>query len=134
MPDCQDPPPPELRRAVAEFNRREFFECHETLEALWLAERGPIRQLYQGILQVGVGFLHLRRGNYAGATGVLANGLARLAPFGPTCLGLDLAALRAGAARCQAEILRLGPEGLKAFDARLLPELRLVADASAGEA
>jgi predicted metal-dependent hydrolase len=128
MPDCQDPPSPELLRAVAQFNRREFFECHETLEALWLAEPGMVRRVYQGILQVGVGFLHLLRGNYAGATGVLANGLARLEAFGPVCLGLDIAGLCAEAARCQAEILRLGPAGLKDFDLELLPEIRFVAD------
>jgi predicted metal-dependent hydrolase len=127
MPDCEDSPSPELLRAVDQFNQRAYFECHETLEALWLAERGTIRQLYQGILQVGVGFLHLMRGNYAGATGVLANGLARLEPFGPVCLGLDIAGLRAEATRCQAELSRLGPAGLKGFDLGLLPEIRVVA-------
>ena len=90
-------------------------------------EPGRIRQLYQGILQVGVGFLHLRRGNYAGATGVLTNGLARLEAFGPVCLGLDIAGLRADALGCQAELSRLGPEGLKGFDLGLLPEIRVVA-------
>src|SRR5262249_20822635 len=47
-------PPAELVRAVEQFNRGEFFECHETLEALWMAEAEPLRRLYQGILQVGV--------------------------------------------------------------------------------
>ena len=57
-----------------------------------------------------------------------ANGLARLEGFGPVCLGLDIAGLRADATRCQAELSRLGPEGLKRFDLDLLPEIRVVAE------
>ena len=68
---CADPPPAELLVGIEQFNRGEYFECHETLEALWVAEPTPLRRLYQGILQVGVGFYHLRAGNYRGATGLL---------------------------------------------------------------
>jgi len=31
------------------------------LELLWRAERRDVRRLYQGILQIGVAFHHLRR-------------------------------------------------------------------------
>ena len=47
---CLEAPPAGLLKGVAEFNRGEFFECHESLEELWLAEERPIRSLYQGIL------------------------------------------------------------------------------------
>jgi predicted metal-dependent hydrolase len=123
---CADPPPPELRRAVAQFNRGEFFECHETLEALWLVEAEPLRRLYQGILQVGVAFHHLRRGNYRGTTRLLTSGRAYLAPFAPTCLGVDVAALLRDAAICHAQALALGPDRLAAFDQRLVPRIHWV--------
>src|SRR5680860_1792203 len=55
---CGDPPPPRLRRGIEQFNRGEFFEQHETLELEWLEERDPVRYLYQGILQIGIGFEH----------------------------------------------------------------------------
>ena len=86
-------PPAELYPGLEQFNRREFFECHETLEALWLAESGPVRELYQGVLQVGVGFYHLLRGNRAGALGLLGKGIGHLAPFVPERCGIDVAAL-----------------------------------------
>ena len=35
---CLEPPPPGLLAGIEEFNRGEFFECHETLEELWMAE------------------------------------------------------------------------------------------------
>src|SRR5438067_12029672 len=84
---CDDAPPPELRVAVEQFNAGEFFECHETLEALWLAECEPLRRLYQGILQVGVAFHHQRRGNYHGTMRLLTSGIAYLLPVAPRCLG-----------------------------------------------
>ncbi len=62
-----EPPPPALIRGLAQFNAGEYWECHETLEVLWRADPRPIRALYQGILQVGVAFYHLHRGNYNGA-------------------------------------------------------------------
>jgi hypothetical protein len=46
---CGEPPLRELLHAVEQFNAREYFECHETLEAIWIAEPGPIRTLYKSI-------------------------------------------------------------------------------------
>ena len=99
-------PPAELYHGLEQFNRREFFECHETLEALWLAESGPVRELYQGILQVGVGFYHLLRGNRAGALGLLGKGIGHLAPFVPERHGIDVAALVRDARRWRRAIAR----------------------------
>ena len=62
-------------RGIEEFNRGEFFEAHEYLEAAWRRESLPIRSLYQGILQVGVGFYHQQNGNWRGATSLLRNGI-----------------------------------------------------------
>ncbi len=125
--DCASGPPPELAAGIAEFNRGEFFECHETLEALWMAERRPVRELYQGILQVGVAFHHLRHGNYRGASGLLAKGLAHLRPFAPACLGVDVAALIADAERCQVVLAALGPARIGEFDRGLIPQVRYAA-------
>ena len=40
------------------FNEKKFFEAHEELEDAWRQETGEIRDLFQGILQVAVAFLH----------------------------------------------------------------------------
>jgi predicted metal-dependent hydrolase len=117
---------------VAQFNRGEFFECHETLEALWLAEKEPLRRLYQGILQVGVAFHHLRRGNYRGTMNLLRSGTAHLAPFAPECLGVDVDALLRAARRCQATLAALGPDRIAEFDPRLIPRVRWVRRPRAG--
>src|SRR5262245_44980320 len=90
---CSEPPPSELLVAVEQFNQRDYFECHETLEHIWNAEPGVIRVLYKGILQVGVGCFHLLRHNYRGAVLKLQTGADYLEPFAPTCRGVDVARL-----------------------------------------
>ena len=122
---CSARPPLALLDGVREFNRGEFFECHETLEALWLAESRPIRFLYQGILQIGVAFYPLQAGRYRPVVTLLERGSAYVCPFAPECLGVDVAGLLAAAERCLAEVKRLGPERLDEFDWSLIPKLEM---------
>ena len=123
---CEDPPPPQLVEGIAQFNRGEFFEQHETLELLWRAERRDIRYLYQGILQIGVAFHHLRRLNHHGTVYMLTRGPRYLAPFAPRCQGVDVAALLRDAAAALQAVERLGPARLAEFDWKLVPRVRLV--------
>ena len=122
---CREQPPPELAVAFEQFNRGQFFECHETLEELWMAESRPIRQLYQGILQIGVAFYHLRRARYRPVCTLLVRGGGYLEPFAPACMGVDVDHLLAIAARCLAEVQRLGPDGLDRFDWSLIPRIEM---------
>src|SRR2546427_9111247 len=106
---CEELPPPQLLEGIEQFNRGEFFEQHETLELLWRAERRDIRYLYQGILQIGVAFHHLRRLNHHGTVYMLTRGPAYLAPFEPRCQRIDVAALLRDAAAARRAVERLGP-------------------------
>jgi len=131
---CAEPPPRLLLEGIAQFNRGEYFEQHETLEILWRAEPRPVRRLYQGILQVGVAFLHLRRRNYHGASYMLTRGPAYLKPFAPVCQTVDVAALLDVAASALSEVERLGPTRLHEFDWGAAPKVLLVEqDASVAE-
>jgi len=126
MAPCDEAPPRLLLKGIAQFNRGEYFEQHETLELLWRAERRDVRRLYQGILQIGVAFHHLRKCNHHGTVYMLTRGPRYLAPFAPRCQGVDVAALVEAAARVLAEVERLGPDRLHEFDWRLAPKVRLV--------
>jgi predicted metal-dependent hydrolase len=75
------------------FNHREFFECHEALEAVWTPERGPRRLFLQSLIHVAVGFYHHGRGNSVGATRQLRKALRKLAAYLPECEGIDTAGL-----------------------------------------
>ena len=124
---CDEPPPAALLEGIAQFNRGEFFEQHETLELLWRAERRNLRYFYQGILQIGVAFHHLRRLNHHGTVYMLTRGPRYLAPFAPACQRVDVAALLRDAAAALREVERLGPSRLAEFDWRLAPTVRLMA-------
>ncbi len=85
--------PPGLVKGVEEFNCREFYQCHETLEELWRVYDRPERECIQGIIQIAVGYYHHLRGNRVGALKLLHRGLSRVQMFQPTCLGVDTTAL-----------------------------------------
>ncbi len=122
---CAEAPPAGLLQGIAQFNQREYFEAHETLEALWNTEPDPIRVLYKGILQVGVGCYHLLGGNYRGATLKLQTGADYLSAFVPRCMRVEVAPLIADALRLRAAIVAAGPERLGEVDLALLPIIRL---------
>ena len=123
---CDEPPPLALLDGIAQFNRGEYFEQHETLERLWRAERRDVRYLYQGILQIGVAFHHLRKLNHHGTVYMLTRGSNYLGPFAPRCQRVDVGALLDDAAAALREVERLGPSRLAEFDWRLAPQVRLV--------
>jgi hypothetical protein len=103
MPDQQtDPKNPEtapatLQAAISTFNAADYFACHEFLEALWLNEQDPRRDLYKGILQIGIGLLHLRQENIKGAKNLLYRGCELIDPYTPTCFGIALSTLQSDA-------------------------------------
>jgi len=44
------------------FNRRLYFEAHDVLEELWLAQRsGPNYAFYKGLIQLAGAFVHLQK-------------------------------------------------------------------------
>lgn len=114
---------PTFQKGAEEFSRGQFWQCHETLEEIWRAQRGPIRDFYKGTIQVAAGLHHLGRGNLRGSDLLLGRAIVYLEPFAPRCLGMDVASLIAGAERCRQAALALGPQRLGEFDRSLLPRL-----------
>jgi len=125
---CDEHSPPGLLRGIEEFNRRLFFECHETIETIWMAEPRPIRLLYQGILQVGVALYHVQRGNWRGAMKVLARAIPKLTHFEPACMGVDVSQLLSDAYRIRQHLIQLGPEWISEFDPAQFPTIRSTTD------
>lgn len=123
---CDDRPDAQLLKGIEEFNAGRFFEQHETLETLWRDTRAPVRGLFQGILQIGVGFHHWSKGNHHGAETLLGEGIDRLRPFAPACQTIDVAALIADAGAARDLLLRLGPGRMSEYDLADAPQVRRV--------
>jgi uncharacterized protein len=113
-------------KGIEEFNKGEFYECHEYLEEAWMREPKRVRFLYQGILQVGVGFYHLGNGNWRGATSLLRKGTIRLKEFEPATLGIDVTRLVQECERCLEELEELGRERVGEFDPLKMPKVRFL--------
>ncbi|MCC6790741.1 MAG: DUF309 domain-containing protein [Thermomicrobiales bacterium] len=118
---CEGPPPAGVLEGIALFNAGRFYEAHEALEHEWHAERRPIRRLYQGILQIGVGFHHARGGNHKGAVLLLTDGIEKVSAFLPACQGIDTARLVRESRACLERIVELGPDDLGRFDWDAVP-------------
>ncbi|KAK9124878.1 hypothetical protein Scep_013724 [Stephania cephalantha] len=67
-----------FEEAVALFNNREYYKCHDFLEQLWYVADEPARTLLHAILQCSVGFHHLFNQNHRGAMMELGEGLCKL--------------------------------------------------------
>ncbi len=116
-----------LQKSVLLFNHHLFFEVHEVLEPQWMKEQGEIKRFLQGLIQIAVAFYHLGRGNLAGTRSLLHEGLIKIAPHAPACLGLELQDFIAGLEKCQQIISGLSPETCKQFSPDTIPRMRLVA-------
>lgn len=123
---CDDAPPAALLHGIEEFNRQQFFEQHETLEGIWIHEPDPVRYLYQGILQIGVGLYHWQRGNWRGAMAKLGQGMAKLQPYRPACMTVDVERLVSETAALRAELERRGPDDVPAFPPAGLPKVHRI--------
>ncbi len=123
---CSEALPPEVLRGIEEFNAGQYFEQHEILELAWRAELRPVRNLYRGILQIGVACLHLQRGNMVGALKLLDRGCYWLQSFHPVCQGVDVERLLSDADKMREEVNRLGLEQLGDFDPNLFPRVHLL--------
>jgi hypothetical protein len=76
------------------FNERDFYECHEVLEDLWMETVDENRLYYQGLIQTATAFYHLENGNLAGARKLFESGLGYLERYPEKCLSFDLGAYR----------------------------------------
>jgi predicted metal-dependent hydrolase len=81
---------PRFIKGIDQFNQGLFFECHETLEEIWLEEHGEDRKFYQGIIQIAAGYFKLEQGVPAGAIKLWHTGLEKLEPYAPVYFGIDV--------------------------------------------
>lgn len=122
FPD-RTPSPPGLGRAIEEFNQRQYWQCHETLEAIWLPERYPLRLFYHGLIKAAVGLLHLQRRNQHGATAKLSDAEYTLEPFLPDFMGIKTGQLRE---ELENRLEYLKPDSLVDWDAiEALPPVQI---------
>ena len=81
-----------LDRGLELIRDGEYFAAHEQLEDAWRAAPAPERDFLQGLVHVAVAWYQAGRGNRVGCERQLAKALRRLAPYGPSHRGVEVAA------------------------------------------
>jgi predicted metal-dependent hydrolase len=82
-----------LDRGLELISAQEYFAAHEELEDAWRSAPAQERDFLQGLVHVAVAWYQAGRGNRVGCERQLAKALRRLAPYGPSHRGVDVAAV-----------------------------------------
>jgi predicted metal-dependent hydrolase len=122
--DCRGTLHPQAIEGLRLFNERKFFEAHEALEEAWKNEKDEIRNLYKGILQVGVTYLHILRGNYNGAIKVHRRSLKWISDWPDLCRGIYVRQIRQDLETVMQEVEKLGKEHIHEFDMSLIETVK----------
>jgi predicted metal-dependent hydrolase len=121
---CDAPLHPQAVEGLRLFNAGEYFEAHEALEEAWNEEQGKVRDLYRGILQIAVVYLHITRNNYLGAVKVYDRSQKWLRDWPEVCRGIEVGKLRRDTEAVIKEVNRLGSEKIAEFDQALFKPIQ----------
>jgi hypothetical protein len=123
---CRQELPPRARQAIEKFNAGEYYKQHDLFEEEWMAEEGPVRDLYQAILQLGIAYYQITRGNHRGAQKMVLRSIRWLSVLPDVCQAVNVEQLREDAFRVRAELARIDPADIGEFDLGLLRPVELV--------
>jgi len=115
---------PRAITGIQYFNQKRYFEAHEELEVAWKAEKSQIRELYRGILQIGVAYYHIQNQNYRGGKVMLERAKKWLALFPDEILGINVKSLLLDANFVYQTLLQLGPENIRNFNPILFQPIK----------
>ncbi len=93
---------------------RDYFECHEVMEELWLEEGRDAR--WQGLLQIAVGLYHHRNGNVSGSIKLFSAGIGKLQGVDGASFGIRLEQLVAESALYVRKLERIEEEPFEFYD------------------
>lgn len=120
-----------FQHGIEQFNRGEYYACHDTLEALWMEAPASEKPFYQGILQIAVALYHLGNHNWQGAATLLGEGIRRLEPYEPDHCGVDVTGLIDCADTWLTALQTLGPDRVAVLAEAAAAHPQAAADAAA---
>jgi hypothetical protein len=115
-------PPSNFWEGIAQFNQGAFYDCHDTLEAVWMVAPTGEKPFYQGILQIAVGLYHLSNHNWRGAAILFGEGSRRLETYEPTFHRVNVSDLLDRAELWLQTLHDLGPEQVAPVAAALVSD------------
>ncbi|MDX1663231.1 MAG: DUF309 domain-containing protein [Candidatus Promineifilaceae bacterium] len=123
---CAEPLAALGQEGIELFNQGKYYKAHDPLEEAWFADEGAGREIYRAILQVGIAYFQIERGNYRGAVKMLLRVRQWLAPLPDICRGVDIARLREDVDNVHDALVALGPEEIDRLDRSLFRPVRVI--------
>lgn len=114
------------REGIELVQQGEYFEAHEELEHAWMEAEEWDGYLYRALLQVAVSYLHIQRGNYAGAVKMLLRVRQWLEPLPANCRGVDVKALRDHVDNLYSALERIDPSEVDSLPRSLLKPIPML--------
>jgi hypothetical protein len=112
-----------LQLGVDLYNAGHYWNAHEAWEEVWLESERPLRNFYQGLIQLTAAFVHVTRKEHPGSVRLLDSGIEKLEAYPASYMGLDLARLVEGAKAARRELEQLGEKRVGDFDRSLIPPI-----------
>jgi predicted metal-dependent hydrolase len=126
---------PEFWQGIEQFNQEEFYDCHDTLEAIWMDAIATEKNFYQGILQIAVACYHLGNYNWRGAVTLLGEGVRRLSSFQPSYADIDVSGLVSQSYELLQQLQQIEPDRVQFFVENLsqnqpfpFPKIQIIQD------
>ena len=125
----------EFWQGIEQFNQEEFYDCHDTLEAIWMDAIATEKNFYQGILQIAVACYHLGNYNWRGTVTLLGEGVRRLSYFQPSYANIDVSALVSQSYELLQQLQQIEPDRVQFFVENLsqnqpfpFPKIQIIQD------
>ncbi len=96
---------PRYLKGIEHFNKREFFDAHETWEDLWNDEHGEAHAFVQGLIQFATSLHHFEAHNLKGTKLLYEAGVELLRPYGNEYWGLPVKKLIDDMTACVKDVL-----------------------------
>ena len=126
---------PEFWQGIEQFNQEEFYDCHDTLEAIWMDAIATDKNFYQGILQIAVACYHLGNYNWRGTVTLLGEGVRRLSYFQPSYSDIDVSGLVSQSYELLQQLQQIEPDRVQFFVENLsqnqpfpFPKIQIIQD------
>lgn len=117
---------PRVVKGIQLFNQKKFFDAHEELELAWRDELEPIRNLYRGILQIGVAYFHIQRRNFTGAQKMFIRAEKWLSPYSGIYLGINIEKLKQDALKISGMLDRGELDNLNTSDGSIFSAIETI--------
>jgi hypothetical protein len=105
---------------VRKLNAGKYYDAHEDLEEAWMEASEHEGYLYRALLQISVAYLHIERGNHAGAVKMLLRLRQWLDPLPSACRGVDVGNVQENIERLRESVAAVDPEQVAELDRKLL--------------